>query len=208
MTDTLHPNGMESPGNVLARQERVRDAITNLLEALGVEIDDHTVNTPTRAARMWEELLEGTTEDPRAHLHSTFSAPEDGGLIIQSGIDFTSVCAHHLLPFSGYATVAYRPNPGQEVVGLSKLTRLLRGYAARLQIQERIGWQVVHGLHEVLKPAGALCMVTAVHGCMRLRGVRDSSSSTTTEAKWGHWMPDEVALIHATHLRTSDPHRV
>lgn len=190
--------------DVICGHGEAEQAILALLRALGQELDDHTVRTPHRAAKMWAELLRGTQEDPAAHLSSTFSAPEDAGLVIQSGIEMVSVCAHHMLPFVGRATVAYRPSPGQKVVGLSKLTRVLQGYAARLQIQERIGWQVVDALHARLLPSGAACLITATHDCMRLRGVRDPSSSTTTIAKRGCLLPEEIALIHAAHLRSCD----
>lgn len=176
-------------------------AVRNLLDALHPDRDDHTAATPVRAAKMWRELLGGYAENPRAHLTATFSAPRDAGLIIQSGIEMVSVCAHHMLPFTGKATVAYRPSPGQEVVGLSKLTRVLQGFARRLQIQERIGIEVVEAIYDVLTPAGVICMITASHGCMRLRGVRDGASSTTTVAKLGLLLPDEVSLIHSIHLR-------
>lgn len=176
-------------------------AVRGLLDAVSPERDDHTVETPWRAAKMWQELLRGEALDPKRHLAKTFSAPTDAGLVVQSGIEMTSVCAHHLLPFTGKATVAYRPSPGQSVVGLSKLTRVLQEYAARLQIQERICSQVVQAIHEVLLPAGAMCVITANHDCMRLRGVRDHGSSTTTVAKTGHLTADEISLIHADHLR-------
>lgn len=176
-------------------------AVRALLDALHPDRDDHTVATPVRAAKMWRELLGGYTEDPRAHLTATFSAPRDAGLVIQSGIEMVSVCAHHMLPFVGKATVAYRPSPGQQVVGLSKLTRVLQGYARRLQIQERIGTEVVEAIYDVLTPAGVICMITASHGCMRLRGVRDGSSKTTTVAKTGLLLPEEVSLVHSSHLR-------
>lgn len=181
--------------------DAVAEAIDALLCALGTDIDDHTAGTPERAAKMWRELLRGQHEDPRVHLQSTFSAPTDAGLVIQSGIEVVSVCAHHMLPFVGRGTVAYRPSPGQKVVGLSKLTRVLQGYAARLQIQERIGCQVCEAISEVILPSGVMCIITATHDCMRLRGVRDGSSETTTVAKVGLLLPEEVQLIHSAHLR-------
>lgn len=187
------------------RQAEAEKAIRLLLRALGGRDDDHTTNTPARAARMWAEMLGGYNEDPRVHLRATFSAPTDAGLVIQSGIEMTSVCAHHMLPFTGRATIAYRPSPGQNVVGLSKLTRVLQGYARRLQIQEAIGIEVVQAIREVLMPAGVMCLITASHGCMRLRGVRDGGSETTTVAQLGLLLPDEVALIRADHLRNLAP---
>lgn len=189
--------------NESVNYEPVHTAVTELLEALGAEWDEHTRDTPRRAARMWHELLAGMNEDPRDHLRTTFPVDtRDPGLVVQSGIELVSVCAHHLLPFTGTATVAYRPSPAKDsrVVGLSKLARLVQGYGRRLQIQERIGAQVVGALVEVLQPSGAMCLITATHDCMRLRGVRDGSSKTTTMAIAGLLLPEELSLIQQTHL--------
>ncbi len=115
------------------------------------------------------------------------------------GISFSSTCPHHLLPFTGTATIAYRPHPGQRIVGLSKLARLVDGYAARLQVQERIGQQAVDGIMRRLNPSGAMCIITARHDCTRLRGVRDPAAEATTEARKGIWSDHEMALIHRLH---------
>lgn len=176
-------------------------AIKMLLQALGVDEGEHTANTPARVAHAWKEQLWGYRETPEDHLQVTFPAPVDPGLVIQTGIDVQSTCAHHLLPILGHATVAYRPTQGQRIVGLSKLTRLVYGYSARLQWQERIGQQVVDGIMRVLQPSGAMAMITAEHGCMKLRGVRSPGSDTTTVATRGHLEPHELALIHSLHMR-------
>jgi GTP cyclohydrolase I len=104
-----------------------------------------------------------------------------------------------MLPFTGTATVAYRPSPGQQIVGLSKLSRVVQGYAARFQVQERICAQVVGAITDKLNPSGAMCLITATHDCMRLRGVRDPSSATTTQARDGLLLPEEISLIHQQH---------
>ena len=190
----------EVEANPAPHGPNVANAITDLLAALCVPVDEHTAETPGRAARMWLDLLAGEREDPRIHLQRTFPVDtDDPGLIVQSGIHLQSVCAHHLLPFVGTATVAYRPSPGQQVVGLSKLVRLVHGYAARLQIQERIGVQVTAALRDVLRCAGAACLITATHDCMRLRGVRDGSAETTTASVVGHLTEGELALVRAKH---------
>lgn len=176
-------------------------AVKLLLQALGVDEGEHTAATPARVAAAWKEQLWGYREVPEDHLETTFPAPDDPGLIIQAGIDVQSTCAHHLLPILGHATVAYRPSQGQRIVGLSKLTRVVYGYSARLQWQERIGQQVADGIMKVLAPAGAACLITADHGCMRLRGVRSPSSTTTTIATRGQLEPHEIAAIHTLHLR-------
>ncbi|WP_264079148.1 GTP cyclohydrolase I [Mycobacterium szulgai] len=99
----------------------VEQAVRNLIDALGVDEGEHTAQTPARVARAWREMLWGYNEVPEDHLDTDFPAPDDPGLIVMHGISFASTCAHHLLPFSGTATIAYRPHPGQRIVGLSKL---------------------------------------------------------------------------------------
>lgn len=176
-------------------------AVKQLLEALGVDEGEHTADTPNRVARAWVDMLFGYTQNPADYLDTTFPAPTDPGLVVQTGIDVQSICAHHLLPFGGHATVAYRPKPFQRIVGLSKLTRLVYAYCARLQIQERIGQQVVDDIMERLAPAAAMCLVTASHDCIRLRGVRSPASLTLTEAVRGDWQAHEVAMIHQLHMQ-------
>ncbi|AYD82001.1 GTP cyclohydrolase [Mycobacterium phage Saguaro] len=178
-------------------------AVKDLLQAFGVPIDDHTADTPTRSARAWAAILAGYQENPADHLSTTFSAPDDPGLVLVSGIRIQSMCAHHLLPFSGVATVAYRPSPGQRIVGISKLARVIQGYARRLQVQEQIGYQTVSAIKERLNPSAAVCQITAVHDCMRLRGVQEPSAATTTVASQGLVLDHEWALIdrqHSQHL--------
>jgi GTP cyclohydrolase I len=182
----------------------VVQAVADLLRAL--EIDDpHTERTPDRVASMWHEVLAGYHEDPAVHLERTFPAPADPGLIIVAGIRVQSTCAHHLLPITGYATVAYRPHPGDRVVGLSKLARLFTGYARRLQVQERLGHQVASALEERLRPEGAACVITAEHGCMAHRGVMLPGTVTTTVAMAGDWTGDhpDGQTVLAEHARTS-----
>lgn len=181
-------------------QDDAEAAVKQLLDALGVDEGEHTANTPARVAKAWKEQLWGYQEYPGDYLETTFPAPDDPGLIIQAGIDVQSTCAHHLLPFIGHATVAYRPDHGQRIVGLSKLTRLVYGYSARLQVQERIGAQVADAIMLHLKPAGAACLITASHDCMRLRGVRSPASKTTTVALRGSLPDQDIALMRELHL--------
>lgn len=183
-------------------QDKVVAAVAALLAALGADEQDHTEDTPARVAKAWRHMLAGYAEDPAVHLRKTFSAPGNPGLVVVAGIRLTSTCAHHLLPITGTATVAYRPRPGQRVVGLSKLARVLEGYARRLQVQERIGNQVVSAIQDALNPMGAACYITAEHGCMTLRGVQQNGARTLTVAVSGEWLvtghPDltEVAGAH------------
>lgn len=179
-------------------------SVKQLLAALEVDEGDHTANTPARVARAWADMLWGYREEPAEHLSTTFSAPTNPGLVVVEGISLSSICAHHMLPFTGWATVAYRPSPGQSIVGLSKLARVVHGYAARLQVQERIGTQVVDAIMGQLRPAGAMCLITATHDCMKLRGVREQGAATTTQAREGMLVDSEVALIHQRHHSASN----
>lgn len=186
--------------------EKAAAAVAELLLALDVDEGDHTADTPDRVAKAWTEQLAGYEEDPRDHLRKTFTAPADPGIVMVSGIRVVSTCAHHLLPIVGVATVAYRARPGQPVVGLSKLARVVEGYARRLQVQERLGRQVADALVDVLDPLGAACLVTAAHGCMSLRGIGQPATATTTQAWAGGWAfhqgaPDPVAVA-AEHGRS------
>jgi GTP cyclohydrolase IA len=174
-------------------------AIKDLLNALEAPYSEHTADTHNRSARSWAEILSGYQENPADHLDTTFEAERDPGLVIVSGVKLQSMCAHHLLPFSGVATVAYRPSPGQRIVGLSKLARVVTGYARRLQVQEAIGFQTVEAIVNKLNPSGTAVLITAYHDCMRLRGVMETHSKTTTLADFGLLRDHERALIQMAH---------
>lgn len=180
--------------------DAAEQAVAQLLTAFGIDEGEHTARTPRRVAEAWSHMLAGYTQDPRRHLEVTFPAPDDPGLVVVHGINVSSTCAHHMLPIAGTATVAYRPAPGQRVVGLSKLSRLVQGYARRLQVQERLTEQVAAAIHEVLSPEGVTVIVTATHDCMRLRGVEETASETTTIARRGTLDPDDAAVVRAGHF--------
>lgn len=174
--------------------DKVASSVADLLLALGAESDSHTNDTPRRVAEAWAECLAGYDIDPAAHLDATFTGPSDPGLVVVGGIRVVSTCAHHLLPITGVATVAYRPRAGAPIVGLSKLARVLQGYARRLQVQERIGYQVVEAIRHKLDPVGAACVITAEHGCIGTRGVLEHGVLTTTQATIGEWEPGHADL--------------
>lgn len=170
--------------------EKAEAAIRDLLTVLDVPDDEggHLDETPRRVAHHWAEALAGYREDPAEHLERIFVAPgEYCGPVIVSGLRLVSTCAHHLLPITGTATVAYRPRPGMPITGLSKLARVLEGYSRRLQVQERIGHQVVAAIMDQLSPYGAGCVITAEHGCMTVRGISQHQAVTTTYAWGGNW---------------------
>jgi len=151
-----------------------------MLWALGIVGDD---KTPIRLVQALDELTAGRAIDPARHLAVRFpsvasvhelqrSLATEPTLVMVTDVPFASVCEHHMLPFTGVATVAYLPKAGGEIVGLSKLARLVQEYAARPQVQERLTYQVVAALMDTLKPLGAACAVRGVHSCMALRGAR------------------------------------
>lgn len=192
----VHP-GPEVWKNGPHRPDAVVAAVTALLDALGVDRNAHTADTPARVARYWADALNGYYADPARHLSTTFPGPATPALVCVTGIRFRSTCAHHMLPISGIATVAYRPERGAPIVGLSKLARVVAGYAARLQVQEVLGAQVCAAVADRLQVSGAACVITATHGCMTLRGVQQSESRTTTVALAGGW-GDEALDVRDT----------
>jgi GTP cyclohydrolase IA len=160
--------------------EAAERAITDLLAALGHDPQsEHLVDTPGRVARSYAELL-----TPRDFDLTTF--PNDEGydeLVLARGIPFQSLCRHHLLPFSGVAHVGYLP--GERILGLSKLARVVELFARDLQVQERLTKQVADWLEEHLSPKGVGVVLEAEHQCMSLRGVRAVGTSAVTSALHG-----------------------
>jgi GTP cyclohydrolase I len=150
-------------------------AACQLLSALGIDYArDGLADTPARFAAALAELTAGLRgPDPAIWLARTF---EPGGphpsMIVVAGLDFCSICEHHLLPFTGTAAVAYLPQPGARIVGVSKLSRMVTALAARPQMQERLGQQVVDTITGNLDTQGAACLITATHTCMTMRGAK------------------------------------
>jgi GTP cyclohydrolase I len=137
------------------------------------------LDTPGRVTRSYRELFQGYEIDPRAYLERTFE--QVGGydqLVVLRDIRFVSFCEHHMLPVVGRAHVGYLPT--NRVVGISKLARVVNGFARRLQIQEKLTAEIAHAIDEVLKPQGVGVVIEAEHSCMTLRGVNTPGSSLTT----------------------------
>lgn len=157
---------------------RIEKAVREILFAIGENPDrEGLVRTPNRVARAYVELMEGLRVDPRVHLRTVFQERYQEVVLLRD-IEFHSLCEHHLLPFTGRAHVAYLPDG--KVVGLSKLARLVDGYARRPQVQERLTMQIVEAVMDELKPIGAACVIEAVHTCMTIRGVKKHGSSMVT----------------------------
>ena len=172
------------PGEAVTREE-AEAAVRTLIRWAGDDPDrEGLLDTPARVARAYEELFAGYDADPRAYLRRTFS--EVNGydeLVVLSDIPVVSFCEHHMLPFQGHAWVGYLPD--KRVVGISKLARVVHGFARRLQIQEKLTAEVADAIQEVLQPKGVGVVVTAEHSCMTMRGVNTPGSKLTTSTLLG-----------------------
>jgi GTP cyclohydrolase I len=165
--------------------ERIERAVREILSAIGEDPDrDGLVRTPARVAEMYAEIFSGLTEDPAKHLVVTFEADHDEMVLVRD-IALYSACEHHLVPFHGHAHVAYIPNEDGRITGLSKLARLVDGFAKRPQVQERLTTQIADALVTALAPRGAFVMIEAEHLCMSMRGVRKPGTLTVTSAVRG-----------------------
>jgi GTP cyclohydrolase IA len=158
----------------------VEAAAADFLLALGIDLDDESRrDTPRRIARLYTELL-----TPEPFDATTF--PNDGGydeLVVARDIPFHSLCEHHLLPFTGVARVGYLP--GERIIGLSKLARVVDHFARALQVQERLTTQVANWLQAELSPQGVGVVLEAEHACMTIRGVQKPGATTVTSALHG-----------------------
>ena len=174
-----HPHVVAVPDGG-ADVSRTEAAVKELLASLGVDLTLEDVQeTPRRVAAMYRELL-----TPEAFTFTTFENSGDyDELVLVRDIPFVSLCAHHLLPFSGHAHVAYVP--GDRIVGLSKLARVVKHFAKALQVQERLTKQVAELIQDELAPKGVGVVLEAEHQCMTIRGVQATGTRTVTSAMHG-----------------------
>jgi GTP cyclohydrolase IA len=176
---------------------RIERAVREILEAIGEDPDrDGLLDTPARVAKMYGEIFSGLREDPGEHLKVTFEAQHDE-IVMVKDIAVYSVCEHHLVPWFGVAHVAYIPNSDGRITGLSKLARLVDGYAHRPQVQERLTTQVADRLDAMLDPRGVMVVVEAEHLCMSMRGVRKPGATTVTSAVRGVFRSSVAARAEA-----------
>ena len=177
--------------------DRIEAAVREILEAIGEDIDRNGLQeTPARVARMYAEVCSGLHEEPADHLIRTFDVDHDEMVMVRD-IPLYSLCEHHLLPFLGRAHVAYIPRKGGMITGLSKLVRLVEGYAKRPQIQERLTSQIADAIQRTLDPQGTLVVIEAEHLCMSMRGVTKPGATTVTSAVHGVFRAEVSTRLEA-----------
>jgi GTP cyclohydrolase I len=188
--NTMTDHEQFTAASEIAVPDEVQEAIRTLVRWAGDDPDREGLkDTPARVARAWREYCRGYDEDPGAHLARTFD--EVGGydeIVMLRDIPFQSHCEHHMAPITGTATIAYLP--AGRVVGISKLARVLHGYAARLQVQERLTAQVAQSIWDQLAPRGVAVMIEAQHGCMTGRGVKTHGVGMVTSRMLGCFLDD------------------
>lgn len=166
-------------------QERIAKAVREILYAIGEDPDrDGLRETPVRVGRYYSEVCGGLSEEPAEHLNKTFEVEHDEIILVRD-ITFYSICEHHLVPFFGRAHVGYLPANNGKVTGLSKLARLVDGFAKRPQVQERLTNQIALAIEEKLEPRGVAVVLEAEHLCMSMRGVKKPGSRTVTSSMRG-----------------------
>jgi len=186
--------------NVTVNCERIEKAVREILLAIGEDTQREGLRyTPKRVAKMYAELLGGMQQDPKEHLKSVFQEKYDE-IVILRDIPFFSICEHHLMPFIGSAHVAYLPIGN--VLGVSKIARIVDCFAKRLQVQERLTNQIADFLMDNLKPMAVAVVLEASHSCMTIRGTKKPGSVMVTSAIRGVFRKDQksrsevLSLLH------------
>ncbi len=191
MSNTPEDGDLIQPAAKLPVPDDVAEAVRTLLRWAGDDPErEGLLDTPARVARAWKEYARGYADDPALHLSRTFD--EVGGydeIVLLRDIPFQSHCEHHMAPIIGKAAIAYLPH--NRVVGISKLARVLHGFARRLQVQERLTAQVADCIWEHLQPKGVAVVIEASHACMTARGVNTPGVMMTTSRMMGTFREDE-----------------
>lgn len=166
-------------------RELIEKGVRLILEGIGEDADrEGLLDTPSRVAKMYEEILNGAELDPTTHFVKSFGE-QHNELVLVKDIPLYSMCEHHLMPFFGVAHVGYIPGADGRICGISKLARLVDSYAHRLQVQERLTTQVIETLVKTVRPRGAIVVIEAEHLCMSMRGVKKPGTTTVTSAVRG-----------------------
>jgi GTP cyclohydrolase I len=195
----------EVPGKHEIDRPRIERAVREILIAIGEDPErEGVLGTPERVADAYAYLFAGLSEDPTRHLEIGFMESARDTILVRD-IPLASLCEHHLLPFTGKAHLGYAPNG--RVVGLSKLARLVEGYARRPQLQERLTAQIADALYENLGSRGSIVVIEADHTCMTARGVQKPGSITVTSAVRGIYEEDEALRAETMALISRGPAR-
>jgi GTP cyclohydrolase I len=177
---------------------RIERAVREIIIAIGEDPNREGLRrTPNRIARAYAELTAGLRINPCAYLKTSFHEKYNQ-IVLLRNIPFHSICEHHFLPFVGHAHVAYLPH--DRVVGLSKLARVVEGFALRPQVQERLTDQIADGIMECLRPLGAICVIDASHTCMTIRGVKKPGSTMVTSAIRGTFVKNHATRNEVLNL--------
>ncbi len=180
-------------------KDKLKKGVKLILEAIGENPErEGLLKTPDRVARMYEEIFCGLKGDPSHHLEVYFEEDKHEEMVLVKDIPIYSMCEHHFLPFYGKAHVAYIPKG--KITGLSKLARVVEGYAKRPQLQERLTSQIADTIMNKLKPRGVIVVVEAEHMCMTMRGIKKPGSMTLTSAVRGVFMTSEATRAEAYSL--------
>lgn len=164
--------------------DKIQRSTTKILEGIGENPErEGLLKTPSRVAKAYAEILAGYRMNPEELINNALFSVDYDEMVIVKGIEFYSMCEHHMLPFYGVAHVAYIPSG--KVIGLSKIPRIVEMYSRRLQVQERMTLQIADFIQEVLKPKGVAVVVEGKHLCMMMRGVKKHEASMTTSHMLG-----------------------
>lgn len=202
LRDTAHLFHPSDPDFDEVGETRVDGLISEIIRSLGEDVErEGLVKTPQRVERSLRFLTSGYDASVADVVNGAIFATEDSDMVVLKGIEFYSLCEHHMLPFFGHAHIGYIPN--DKILGLSKFARILDVFARRMQVQERMTAQVADALEEVLQPQGVAVVTEASHLCMMMRGVEKQGSTTRTSAMRGVFQTHErTRQEFLQHLRT------
>ncbi len=188
----LHLSGLRVAGIGRRLEKEMDKLFAEILTAIGEDPNrPGLLKTPQRAARAFQDLTRGYSQKPEDVLLGAIFEEDYDDIIVVKDIEFYSLCEHHLLPFLGRCHVAYLPKG--RILGISKIVRLVDMFARRLQVQERMTWQIARALDQALKPRGVAVIQDAQHLCMMIRGVQQQHSRVVTSAMLGHFRESAAA---------------